>query len=276
MRWQFGKRLMGMVGRSCILLLFLSGCTLLQQPPVMTSVHLRMGNPSRAAMDTRSPDNYLMIKPQYALSYNNSRRSPNWVSWQLDASWLGTVPRRNDFRPDDELPASFYRVVPSDYNNSGYDRGHMSPSGDRTNNPTNNSATFLMTNILPQTPDNNQGPWNDLEIYCRALAKQGKELFIISGGYGKKRAIGAAKIVPPSNVWKVIVVLDQPGQGVQGVSDRTRVIAVDMPNIQGIKTVNWRKYRVTVDQIEATTGYNLLSNLSEPLQQILESRLDAS
>lgn len=265
-----------MVGRSCILLLFLSGCTLLQQPPVMTSVHLRMGNPSRAAMDIRSPDNYLMIKPQYALSYNNSRRSPNWVSWQLDASWLGTVPRRNDFRPDDELPASFYRVVPSDYNNSGYDRGHMSPSGDRTNNPTNNSATFLMTNILPQTPDNNQGPWNDLEIYCRALAKQGKELFIISGGYGKKRAIGAAKIVPPSNVWKVIVVLDQPGQGVQGVGDRTRVIAVDMPNIQGIKTVNWRKYRVTVDQIEATTGYNLLSNLSEPLQQILESRLDAS
>jgi endonuclease G len=84
----------------------------------VASVHLALGNPSNADTD---PNNYLMIKPQYALSYNNSKGIPNWVSWQLNKSWLGSVDRKNDFRPDTELPASWYQVRPSDYTGGGYD-----------------------------------------------------------------------------------------------------------------------------------------------------------
>lgn len=253
-------------------LMTLTGCGLLTKPPTVTSVHLSLGNPSNAAGD---PDNYLLVKPQYALSYNNSTRIPNWVSWQLNQSWLGKVPRRNDFRPDESLPPGWYQVVPSDYNNSGFDRGHMTPSADRSNNQDNNSATFLMTNILPQAPDNNQGPWAELEVYCRELARQGQELYIVAGGYGRKRAIARGKIVAPARTWKVIVVLDQPGQGVADITSETRVIAVDMPNNQGIKTADWRSFRVSVDQVEAKTGYDLLSNLPESVQQVVEGRVDA-
>ena len=88
------------------------------------SVHLEMGNPSGATSSTSNSTNYLMIKSQYALSYNNARRGANWVSWQLNRSWLGSAPRQNDFRPDSTLPSSWYRVSSSDYTGSGYDRGH--------------------------------------------------------------------------------------------------------------------------------------------------------
>ena len=45
------------------------------------------------------------------------------------------------------------------------------------------------------------------------------------------------------------------------------MIAVDMPNQQGIRSVNWKSYRTLVDQIESWTGYNFLSNCSAGLCQ---------
>ena len=93
-----------------------------------TSIHLALGNPSNAKSSTTNADNYLMLKPQYALSYNKSKGIPNWVSWQLNQSWLGNAPRQNNFRPDDSLPEGWYRVRPSDYTGSGFDKGHMAPS----------------------------------------------------------------------------------------------------------------------------------------------------
>ena len=48
------------------------------------------------------------------------------------------------------------------------------------------SMTFYMTNILPQAPGNNQGPWVQLENYERELASGGNELYVISGGSGSK------------------------------------------------------------------------------------------
>ncbi|MBD0347353.1 MAG: DNA/RNA non-specific endonuclease [Coleofasciculus sp. Co-bin14] len=237
------------------------------------SVHLTLGNLSNAS--TINANNYLLQKPQYSLSYNNDKGIPNWVSWQLNKSWMGDAPRQNDFRPDDTLPAGWYRVKPTDYTNSGYDRGHMTPSEDRTKKVADNSATFLMTNIIPQAPDNNQGPWARLESYCRDLVKkEGKELYIISGGYGTKGTING-KVSVPANTWKVIVVLDRPGQGVRGITTSTRVIAVNMPNSNGIRAVNWKTYRTTVRQIESKTRYNFLSNVPIAVQNAIETRVDA-
>ena len=211
------------------------------------SVHLEMGNPSGATSSTSNSTNYLMIKSQYALSYNNARHGANWVSWQLNRSWLGSAPRQNDFRPDSTLPSSWYRVSSSDYTGSGYDRGHMTPSADRTNTITNNSATFLMTNILPQAPDNNQGYWANLENYARSLVlNQEKELYIIAGGYGQQGTIASGNVAIPSRLFKIIVVTT-PGTGATGVTSSTRVITIDTPNSNGNRDANWGSYRTTVD-----------------------------
>jgi endonuclease G len=151
----------------------------------------------------------------------------------------------------------------------------MAPSADRTKTVRDNQATFLMTNMIPQAPDNNQAPWADLEEYCRDLVnQQGKELYIIAGPEGKKEAISSGKVTVPTKTWKIIVVLDRPGQGVAGVTANTRVIAVEMPNTQGIRNKNWQIYRTTVRKLEAATGYNFLSNVPTSIQNVIENRAD--
>lgn len=240
-----------------------------------TNVHLTLGNPSWATTNTTNPNNYLMTKSQYALAYNNSKGTPNWVSWQLNRYWLGDTSRQNDFRPDDKLPSNWYHVKPTDYSYTGYDKGHMAPSADRTKTLKDNSATFFMTNMIPQAPDNNQGPWVDLEEYCRELVnQQGKELYIIAGPDGKLLTIANGKVTVPAKTWKIIVILDKPGLGVAGVTKNTRVIAVEMPNSQGIRNNNWKKYRTSVRKLEFNTNYNFLSNVPTSIQNMIENRVD--
>src|SRR5262245_30920031 len=74
--------------------------------------HLLPGNPSGAAHDKAQPDDYLLKKRQYALSYNNSKGTANWVAWQLSKAWLGRSRRDNPFAPDTSLPAGFFRIRP--------------------------------------------------------------------------------------------------------------------------------------------------------------------
>jgi endonuclease G len=242
-------------------------------PTPVPGEHLTMGNPSNATTTISTPLNYLMQKSQYAESYNRDNGGPNWTSWHLDTTWLGSAPRQNDFRADTTLPTGWYQVQATDFSGSGFDRGHMCPSADRTNTIANNSATFLMTNMVPQLPANNQGVWADLESYCRTLVSQGNELYIISGGQGLQYFIANGHVAVPAQTWKVIIVLPNGTNDVARVTTATRTIAVVMPN-SGTIGNDWRTYRVSVDQVEAITGYDFLSNVPTSIQAVIEGRVD--
>ncbi|HEY0546842.1 MAG TPA: DNA/RNA non-specific endonuclease [Pyrinomonadaceae bacterium] len=247
------------------------------------SEHLTMGNPSNATVNTGQPANYLLDKPQYAVSYNRDLGRPNWVSWHLSSNWLGSTPRQDDFRNDTTLPAGWYQVLGTDYSGSGFDRGHNCPSADRTATVADNSATFLMTNMMPQAPDNNQGPWANLESYCRTLVSSGNELYIVAGGSGSggtgsngsATTIAGGHVGVPSQTWKVIIVLpNASGNDVGRVTTATRAIAVLMPNQQGIRANDWHSYRVSVDQVESVTGYDFFSTVPASIQSVIEARVD--
>jgi endonuclease G len=249
-----------------------------------SSEHLVMGNPSNAAVDINQPGNYLLDKAQYAVSYNRDLGRPNWVSWHLASNWLGSTPRQDDFRADSTLPVGWYQVQGTDYSGTGFDRGHHCPSADRTSTVADNSATFLMTNMMPQAPDNNQGPWEALESYCRTLVSQGNELYIIAGGSGSGGTgsnggttftVANGHVGVPSQTWKVIIVLPQAsGNDVTRVTTSTRTIAVIMPNTQGIRANDWKTYRVSVDQVESLTGYDFFSNVPVSIQSVIEALVD--
>jgi endonuclease G, mitochondrial len=252
-------------------------------PPASTSVHLTMGNPSRAATDVNQPLNYLLDKTQYAVSYNRDSGRPNWVSWHLNSSWIGSASRQNDFRNDTSLPSGWYQVTSTDYTGSGFDRGHHTPSADRTNTVENNSATFFMTNMMPQAPDNNQGPWEVLESYTRTLVSQGNEVYIIAGGTGiggtgsnggVTNTVANGHVTVPAQTWKVIIVIPDGDNDVSRVNTQTRVVAVIMPNQQGIRANDWKSYRVSVDQVEALTGYDFFSNVPVDIQSVIEASVD--
>ncbi len=242
-------------------------------PPPSSSVHLTMGNPSGATTSIAQTTNYLMEKPQYALSYHRDNGRPNWTAWHLDTSWIGSTPRQDDFRADTTLPVGWYQVSGSSYSGSGYDRGHMCPSGDRTSSVANNSATFLMTNMIPQAPTNNQQMWANLESYCRTLANAGNELYIFSGGYGNSGFIDNGRVSIPTTTWKVIMVLPSGTNDLSRVTTSTRLIAISAPNTNSVVS-DWRTYRVSVDNVESLTGYNFFPNVSTSIQSVIESSVD--
>lgn len=238
-----------------------------ESPP---SVHLMLGNPSNATTD--QPNNYLLAGSASVISYNNDRGSANWVSWLTAKADLGNKLQRPDFRPDPRLPSGFERIGYYDYSGSGYDRGHILPSADRFGNAAMNAQTFYMSNIVPQTAGLNQFPWEKLESYSRSLARKGNDVYTIAGVYGEKGRL-RRKITVPTNCWKIIVVL-RHGSTLKDIDERTRVIAVDMPNTEGIENDGWEKYRTSVRVIEQKTGYNFLSALPAELQEKLENRID--
>ena len=53
--------------------------------------NLLLGNPTDAGTD---PNDYLLTRPQYTLSFNHRRGEPNWVAWHLSTADLGDAVKR--------------------------------------------------------------------------------------------------------------------------------------------------------------------------------------
>lgn len=250
--------------------------------PYTPSVHLTMGNPSGAVTDINQPNNYLLEKPELALSYNRDRGGPNWVSWHLSDDWTGSLTRVDTFRPDPQLPVAWNRVNQFDYSGSGFDRGHMTPSADRLASLPLNQATFLMDNIIPQAPDNNQGTWNNMEQALRTYTPA-NELYIVSGGAGTggsgnngfATTIAGGRITVPASTWKVALVIPKGENDIARVDCSARTIAVIVPNTNGTNP-DWTTYLTTVDAVETLTGYDFFSNLPEPIQRCVEAGINGN
>ena len=257
-------------------------CTKNESPKtaiVKDNSNTALGNPSKAS--SSNPDNYLIDRKQYCLSYNNTNHIPNWASWHLDSTDIGEASRSNKFFKDTTLHEGWYEVTNTDYKNSGFDKGHLCPSADRTSTEENNDATFFLSNIIPQAPKNNEIVWESLEEYCRSLVKSGNELYIICGVYGKG-GIGSKgyaetlknDILVPAKTWKIIIVLPYGTNDLKRINTNTRVISVIIPNTQDCAEHFWDYYRVNVDSIESLTGFDFLSNVSISIQQTIEQKID--
>ncbi|PSL46032.1 endonuclease G [Chitinophaga niastensis] len=244
--------------------------------------NLLLGNPSNATASLVMVNNYLMDKGYYKLSYNRDKCTPNWVCWHVCARDLGNMSRANDFRPDADLPESWYQVTQSSYIGSGFDRGHNCPSGDRTATRDANEATFLMTNMIPQAPYHNQHLWKNLEDYTRELVRDGNEVYVIMGSYGSggvgrnglAKKIDDDNINVPDHIWKVLVILPDGNNDLQRISKNTRIIAVNTPNKNDVNT-HWTAYLTSIEEIEKVTKYKLLNNVPEAVRQELVKKVDA-
>lgn len=252
--------------------------------PHPPSVHLTLGNPSNAAVDLSQPNNYLMEKPSFSLSYNRDKGTPNWVSWHLETDWTGSLARNDTFRADPAVAPDWYRVQSTDYFASGFDRGHMTPNADR-DNPASiplNQETFLMSNMVPQAPNNNQGPWADLESFLRTLLGP-NEVYVVAGpagvggagDNGPANTIANGHVTVPAYTWKVALVLPVGDGDVSRVSAGARTIAVIMPNQNSINS-DWHAYLTTVDAVEALTGYDFFANVPDAIENSIEAGVDGN
>ena len=246
--------------------------------------NLLLGNPSGATSDPTNTTNYLLIHPQYATGYNATRGIPVWTSWHVGRTDLTkAAPRQDDFRADPALPRQFYAVAPPSYAGSGFDKGHNCPSGDRTASLDDNSATFLMSNMVPQAPQNNQQTWAHLEEYTRAQVEKGQEAYVVMGSYGRggtgkngtASTLDQGRVSVPAHIWKVVVFLPEGSNDLQRIAaGQGRVVAIDTPNDNSISP-DWIKYLTSVDKIEAASGLDILSALPTAVQTQLQSKIDS-
>lgn len=239
------------------------------------------GDPTPA--NGSNPNDQLIRRAQYVLSYNQSRGTPNWVSYELDSRQMVTGQDRcNCFTADPRVPTD-KQIFTSDYTNGGYDRGHMTRSADRTLANVDNAITFYLTNVVPQMADLNQGVWAQFENALADSARAGRAVYIITGPlYSSTRPLtfikNEGKIAIPDSTWKVAFIGPRNGDNpftranVQSFDDLTglTLLAVNMPNVSGVRNDPWSKYLTTVDKIEASTGYDFLSLLKTGFQAALD------
>uniref|UniRef100_A0A3Q2VKU1 Endonuclease domain-containing 1 protein-like n=2 Tax=Haplochromini TaxID=319058 RepID=A0A3Q2VKU1_HAPBU len=95
-----------------------------------------------------------------------------------------------------------------DYKNTqGFDRGHLFPSS-YGSTESEQSSTFTLTNIVPQTDNFNQGSWNKMEICIKCVLNEycinnngNIEGFVVIGAKPSSRNILNKKINIPSVLW---------------------------------------------------------------------------
>lgn len=68
-----------------------------------TNLQMQLGNPSNATNDTNNHLHYLIQRSVETIDYNDVLGEPNWASWDLTASDIGTNPR-SSFLTDTSLP----------------------------------------------------------------------------------------------------------------------------------------------------------------------------
>ncbi|MCQ8239906.1 DNA/RNA non-specific endonuclease [Rhizosaccharibacter radicis] len=173
-----------------------------------------------------APRTTLLCNDAYAVMASGISHGPLWSAEHPTAASIAAarrLRRDGEFAADDRLPAAD-RAQLSDYRNSGYDRGHMSPSGDMPD-PEAQGQSFLLSNMVPQRAELNRGIWEGVEEAVRDLAQRQGELFLVTGpafrGRSLKR-IGGDGVLVPSSTWKAVYDPRAGGTGVYVCKNNTR------------------------------------------------------
>lgn len=151
----------------------------------------------------------------YDVIYDYGHMSPAAVTYVLRSSdFIGSQRQKpKHFKMDRLLPPP--RVKNSQFTFSGYQRGHLCPSGDRDARKDWFRDTFYTSNIVPMTPDVNAGVWKEIENQLRATSYHGHILRIACG-------VAAEGFTPASNtkkdplvpnyLWKVVKCILHPNE----------------------------------------------------------------
>lgn len=221
-----------------LVILFMNGCALLPaQIPLVKAKHLT-----------------------WNVLYDYNRMSPAVVWYVLDESdFRGSISTKSTyFKMDTKLPPP--RVKDKYLRKSGYERGHLCPSGDRDSRKDWFKDTFYTSNVVLMTTAVNAGVWRDIEILCRRLAVGGHRLFIAAGpvwyqttavsntdSHGNTRvSITDRSRVAADGFFKVCSCLTHPGEK----------ICWFIPN--GDSWVNEKDCRVQMDSLICRYGVDIL------------------
>lgn len=200
----------------------------------------------------------------YTLSYSEKHEQAEWVAYELKQ---GDLSRNNFERPyfNEDKSVKTKSADWRNYKNSGYDRGHLCPAGDRKYSFEAYTETFLTSNISPQDREFNAGIWNILEQKVRFWADKYDGVYVVTGGVlkGNMQTIGYENVSVPNEFYKIVV----------DVTDGNhKAMAFLIPNKPSDKS--FYEYAVSIDEIEAKTGINFFPNLTDSIEDKMERTID--
>ncbi len=204
----------------------------------------------------------IIVHDFYALSYAEKHEQAEWVAYELKKEHLSTNEFKRPFFEEDRKVKSSSADW-RNYKNSGYDRGHLCPAGDRRFTYQAFEETFLTSNITPQNHKFNSGIWNHLEQKIRYWSKIYDGVYVITGGVlsDDLSTIGYEHISVPKQFYKIIL---------DNSSVDPKMIAFLMPH-KNVKA-SLKNFVVPVDEIEKLTGIDFFTSLEDKV----ENRLEAS
>lgn len=192
---------------------------------------------------------------RYTYCFNPENRTPTWVAYKLTAADVGGgAGRANSFYADQAvINRGYICATNGDYYKSGYDKGHLLPSADRSATVAQNKTTFLFGNIAPQTPDLNRITWRLLEEHIRKLTSKNDTIYVICGTITAPDPpkIGSGVAVP-SLFFKAYAVRRGGGY------EKTGFV---MPNSTDLGS-DFNRYKVSIDSIENLTKLRLFYIIS--------------
>lgn len=152
-------------------------------------------------------------KSRFLVYYNIDRNCPALVVWALSKSDLGhhRRPTAQSFLIDPECPRP--RAKSSDYTRTGFQRGHMCPSADRSSSVQLMRATFVMSNVAPMCPDLNMQGFAQAEEHSRSLAWANHRCLMLAGAYFSSdtlRYLNKSSVGIPDSFFMACIVPDDP------------------------------------------------------------------
>jgi len=212
-----------------------------------------------------APDDITVLdRGEFKIGWSPKLHHPVWVAYHVVRDEKYPTSRKH-FQRDRSVPSA---PNPGDYKGSGYDRGHMAPNhaivtryGEKAQ-----KRTFLMSNVAPQSSALNRGVWRELEHRIADLwtARYG-EIWVVVGCLpsASNRTFGERSVDVPDAYWQVVVA--QEGLDVRALAV---IFPPDIPH-----TAYAARYIVTIDELEARTGLDFLSELPDFIQSPLEAQL---
>lgn len=209
-----------------------------------------------------------LCRSSYLEFHNRDQHTGGLAIEYLTPATVGTgdEPRTNNFRSDKEVPQEF-RAKPIQYEGTGYDKGHLAPAGDMSQDGKSMSESFLMSNMTPQRPALNRGRWRDLERLVHSWTFVDKRnLYVLTGAVyaAKPSTLPGTVIGIPVSFFKVVI-----------DKDKQDVVAYLLPN-NNCCFNSIASYQITMSALQQLIGYDLTPDADESTKTKLYGPLAGS
>ena len=214
----------------------------------------------------------------YTVFYDTSMMTPLWTAYPLESRHMGSYQRPSSWSYNSNIDTQYQiKVTGGSYANSIYSRGHMCPNGSRNGNAKMQAQTFYVTNQVPQVQISfNSGIWSNLEGAVQGVARN-EEIYVVTGvafnKEGENRTISytspkaSSQRVPiPNYFYKLVLRVKTSGGAV------TDAVCVAFWFEHKAYSDSYTNYTVSVDQVEAWTGFDFFVNLPSEIEARVEAK----